>query len=135
MSHSRGAKVSEPTKSVSRGVKRGKPEGYIPAPPLSPGNLLRKYIVSELGVTQEHLAAAMQVSRFSINQIVNGRRAVTAEMALRLAYVTSTTPDLWLNLQRDIDLYEARLNLADRLSELKVLRKPKGERELFADLE
>jgi antitoxin HigA-1 len=75
----------------------------------------------------------MRVSRFSINQIVNGKRAVTADMALRLAHVTSTTPDLWLNLQRDVDLYEARLKLADQLQSMKVLRPAKTERELFLD--
>ena len=75
-------------------------------------------------ITQEQLADAMQVSRFSINQIVNGRRSVTADMALRLARVTSTTADFWLNLQRDVDLYEAGNKLADVLRSLPVLRRP-----------
>ena len=77
---------------------------------------------------------ALKVSRFSVNQIVNGRRGVTAEMALRLATVTSTTPEFWLNLQRSIDLYEARIKLSDDLPTLEVLRKEKAPSELVIDL-
>jgi antitoxin HigA-1 len=109
------------------------PAKQIPAPPVYPGEALKKRILDKDGFTQEQLAEAMGVSRFSINQIVNGRRSVTAEMALRLAYVTSTTADFWLNLQRDVDLYEAQLELGDELLRLKVLRKPVHERELFRD--
>jgi antitoxin HigA-1 len=108
-----------------------KPDKFIPAPPISPGDVLRDRILAECRLTQESLAEAMRVSRFSINQIVNGRRAVTAEMALRLSHVTSTTPDFWLNLQRDVDLYEARIKLANEMKRLKILRRPKESRELF----
>jgi addiction module HigA family antidote len=103
----------------------------IPAPPINPGQVLRKFILAGCQITQYELATAMRVSRFSINQIMNGRRAVTAEMAMRLARVTSTTAEFWLNLQRDIDLYEARLELGKTIEELKVLRKPKSDKELF----
>jgi antitoxin HigA-1 len=106
------------------------PEKYIPAPPIGPGDVLRKRILDER-LTQEMLAEAMGVSRFSVNQIVNGRRSITAEMALRLAHVTSTTPEFWLNLQRDIDIYQAKLKLAGKLDKLQILRRPKTEQELF----
>ena len=105
--------------------------GYVPAPPVSPGEALREFILGT-SITQERLADAMQVSRFSVNQIINGRRSVTAEMALRLARVTSTTPGLWLNLQRDMDLYHARLKLGSQINKLKVLRPPKAQHELFS---
>jgi antitoxin HigA-1 len=108
-----------------------KPERLIPAPPISPGDVLRKYILSNKGVTQDSLASAMQVSRFSINQIVTGKRSITAEMALKLARVTSTTAEFWLNLQLDMDLYRARLKLSEELTRLPVLRPPKTEDELF----
>jgi addiction module HigA family antidote len=110
------------------------PAKQIPAPPIYPGEALQKGILDKNGITQERLAEAMGVSRFSVNQIVNGRRSVTAEMALRIARVTSTTADYWLNLQRDVDLYEAQLELGDQLARLKVLRKPLAERELFRDV-
>jgi antitoxin HigA-1 len=106
------------------------PANYIPAPPIGPGEVLRKRILSQK-ITQERLADAMKVSRFSVNQIINGRRAVTAEMALRLARVTSTTPDFWLNLQSRLDLYRASLRLESELRGLEILRHPKPEQELF----
>ena len=106
------------------------PKGYVTAPPISSGHVLHtRFLDSKL--TQERLAAAMKVSRFSVNQIVNGRRAITAEMALRLAFATSTTPELWLNLQRDVDLYQARQKLASVFDELEVVRPPKPDAELF----
>src|ERR1041385_9570596 len=105
-----------------------KPDRFIPAPPVSPGDVLRKYILSDSEITQERLAKAMLVSRFSINQIVNGKRAITADMALRLAHVTSTTPDLWLNLQREVDLYQARLKLGEELESMEVVRRPRTEK-------
>jgi addiction module HigA family antidote len=104
---------------------------YIPAPPVTPGEFLRKRILNDK-VTQETLADAMKVSRFTINQIINGRRSITAEMALRLARVTSTSPDYWLNLQREVDLYNASLSLGPTLDALEVLRPPKSEQELFS---
>ena len=108
------------------------PDRFIPAPPVSPGDVLRKYIFSNEGITQDSLASAMQVSRFSINQIVNGKRSITAEMALKLARVTSTTAEFWLNLQLDIDLYRAKLKLSDHLVDLPILRSPKPDTELFS---
>ena len=107
------------------------PARYIPAPPVTPGEVLRKRVLNQK-ITRERLANAMKVSRFTINQIINGRRAITAETALRLARVTSTSPDLWLNLQRRLDLYQASLELASELENLEVLRPPKTEQELFA---
>jgi addiction module HigA family antidote len=103
---------------------------YVLAPPISPGAVLRKRILEKIGITQEELADAMGVSRFSVNQIINGRRSVTADMALRIARVTSTTPDFWLNLQRDVDLYQARLKLDHELGLMEVLRSPVADADL-----
>lgn len=76
--------------------------------PVSPGDVLQKDYIARRGVTQERLAAAMGVSRYSVNQLVNDRRNVTAEMALRLARVFGTTPEFWMDLQRDMDLQKVR---------------------------
>jgi addiction module HigA family antidote len=95
----------------------------IPAPPITPGEVLRERVLIPLGITQEHLAEALQVSRFSVNQIVNGRRAVTADMALRIARVTDTSPEFWLNLQRDVDIYEARRAIGPVVLKLKALQR------------
>lgn len=105
---------------------------YVLAPPISPGEVLRKYILKE-NISQDALAKAMAVSRFSINQIINERRAVTPEMALRLAQVISTTPEFWLNLQREVDLYEARKRVGPKLEKLPVLRPATKGRELYQD--
>lgn len=75
--------------------------------PPHPGDVLRR-LLADRRITQDRLAEAMRVSRYSVNQLINGRRAVTAEMALRLAKALSTSPEFWLNLQRGVDLHDAR---------------------------
>ena len=74
-----------------------------------------------LGVRQADLAAAMKVSRVRINQIVNGHAPITPQMALRLAKVTGTKPEFWLDLQTQFDLHRSRAELAGELEELRVL--------------
>ncbi len=101
-----------------------------PTPPISPGKVLNRILKGE--ITQGRLAKAMRVSRYSINQIINGHRNITAKMALRLAHVTSTMPNFWLNLQRDVDLYYANKKMAGALRQLQILRPPKSRRKLFS---
>lgn len=94
-------------------------------PPLfavSPGSVLRHEIEEALGISQDQLAAATGVSRLTINEIVNEKRTVTAEMALKLAKALDTDPRFWLNLQQDVDLVRARIKLG-AMSNVKVLRK------------
>ena len=123
------------TKSSSRVQKRGRDKlGDGIAPP-TPGAVLRKFLIGENKISQELLADALRVSRVTVNQLINGRQAVTAEMALRLARALSTTPELWLTLQRDVDLEIARQQLAGELLRVKVVRKPLNKRELFYELE
>lgn len=92
-------------------------------PPPSPGEVLKRYIVNGERITQDALAAAMGVSRLTVNQLINNKRTVTAEMALRLAKVLHTKPEFWLNLQRAVDLFEAEKTLAKELAKMPVLRK------------
>ncbi len=75
--------------------------------PTHPGVFVREDILTELGLTQEELAHWLGVSRRSINQLVNGKRGITADMALRLGKFTNTSPQLWLNLQTSVDLWDA----------------------------
>jgi addiction module HigA family antidote len=91
--------------------------------PISPGDVLRDEMRERAGVTQDSLAEALGVSRFSVSQLINGRRGVTAEMALRLGQVLDTSPEFWLNLQREMDLHRARRKLGDALATLPVLRR------------
>lgn len=84
-------------------------------PPLHPGEILRETFMVDYDVSVAELAELMDVSRQSVNAIVREKRAVSPEMAIRLAVVFGTTADLWLNMQRDVDLYEARRKLAKDL--------------------
>ena len=76
--------------------------------PTHPGIFVREDILEEFDLTQESLAQRLGVSRRSINQLVNRKRGVTVDMALRLGKFTNTSPQLWLNLQAAVDLWDAR---------------------------
>ncbi len=77
------------------------------AVPIHPGEHLEE-ILEELGVSQYRLAKAIGVPPIRINEIVHGRRAVTADTALRVGRALGMTPEFWLNLQRMYDLDVAR---------------------------
>ncbi len=91
------------------------------ARPVTPGEYLRRLLTC-LGVTQEELADALETSRFTVNQIVAGKRTVTPGMALRLSKATGTTIDIWLNLQRDVDLFDAYQEQRDTLAGITLVR-------------
>ena len=78
--------------------------------PTPPGEFINEDILIELNITQEQLAKSLGVSRRTINQLVNEKRKITADVALRLGKFTKTTPELWLNLQMAIDLWDASYN-------------------------
>jgi addiction module HigA family antidote len=75
--------------------------------PTSPGEILREEFLVPLGLTQKGLADHIGCDVKVINRIVNGRSAVTASMALRLGSALGTSPELWLNAQKAVDLYRA----------------------------
>jgi len=93
----------------------------IERPPTSPGEFITEDILHEYGLTQGQLAEALGVSRRTINQIINNRRSLTAEMALRLARYTGGTPDFWLNVQMSWDLWHAEQAAHDQLDKIKPL--------------
>jgi addiction module HigA family antidote len=73
--------------------------------PSHPGAVLAE-ILPESGLNQTELAKLMGVSRRLVNEIINERRNVTPDVAHRLAAVFNTTPDLWLGLQTDVDIWD-----------------------------
>ena len=75
--------------------------------PTSPGEILHEEFLVPLGLTQKALADHIGCDIKVINRIVNGRSGVTAEMALKLGAAFGTTPELWLNAQKAVDLYSA----------------------------
>ena len=76
--------------------------------PTHPGEMLLEEFLNPMGLTQRDLADGIEVSYQRVNEIVNGRRGVTAHTALRLAKFLGTTPDVWMNLQLRWDLYHAQ---------------------------
>jgi addiction module HigA family antidote len=98
-------------------------------PPQLPGVFLRDRVLRKPGakITQEALADALDVSRFTVNQIINGHRAITADMAVRLAHVLGTSPDLWLDMQKRVDLFEAQRKLEAEAPNLTILRNSESE--------
>ncbi len=76
-------------------------------PPLHPGEILKLHYLEPLELSVTQVAEALGVSRKTLSKIVNGRGAIMPEMALRLSQAFGTTPELWLNLQRNYDLWHA----------------------------
>ena len=92
-------------------------------PPPHPGELLREEFLEPLELTQSRLAEEIGVPFQRVNDLVNGRRGVTPDTALRLAKLFGTTPDLWLNMQRACDLYDAYRKGRDALRKIKPIKK------------
>jgi addiction module HigA family antidote len=76
--------------------------------PTRPGELIREELLPETGLSQTRLAQLMGVSRRTLSEIVNERRRVTPDIAFRLAKVFNSTPEMWLNMQQAVDLWETR---------------------------
>jgi len=77
-------------------------------PPVHPGRILKNHHLLPLSISLTDLAKILGVSRKTISKIVNERGAITPDMALRLSRAFNTTPDLWLGLQQEYDLWHAR---------------------------
>ena len=77
-------------------------------PPIHPGEILREEFLSPLGMAANELALALRVPATRINDIVNEKRGITADTALRLARYFGTTAEMWAGLQADYDLRLAR---------------------------
>lgn len=73
--------------------------------PAHPGEVLREWLPEGMTVTQA--AKDLQVSRVTLSKVLNGKASITANLALRLAAWLSTTPDVWLNMQTQYDLWQA----------------------------
>ncbi len=94
--------------------------------PSRPGDLIRNYLSDpELRLTQGDLAKRLRVSRANLNAIVNGKRAITPMMGMRLERVLGVSLQTWLNLQAAVDIYDALHSPeARQISKLKPLRMP-----------
>jgi addiction module HigA family antidote len=81
-----------------------RPKDRAPTPP---GEMLLEEFLKPLGMTQVELAERIRVPYVRVNELVNGKRRVTASTALRLAKAFGTSPEFWLNGQLVLDLYRA----------------------------
>ena len=87
--------------------------------PIHPGEILAEDFLAPMGVTQNRLANAIGVPPRRINEIVHGKRSVTADTALRLSRFFGTTDLFWLNLQDKFELDLRGAEIADQLDEIK----------------
>lgn len=84
--------------------------------PIHPGEVLQAEFIKPFGLSQNRLASAIGVPTRRVNEIVLGRRGVTADTALRLARYFGNSPQFWLGLQTDHDLDAAQRSLGTRLA-------------------
>jgi addiction module HigA family antidote len=84
-------------------------------PPVHPGEVLREDLMAPLGLSINGLARGLRVPVTRMSEIVNGRRSITADTALRLARYFSTTAEFWVNLQSAYDLDVATRASAEQI--------------------
>lgn len=75
--------------------------------PTHPGKIIQEDYLKPLLITIKKIAELLGISRKTMSKIINGRGSITPDMALRLSRAFDTTPDLWLNLQKNYDLWNA----------------------------
>jgi len=75
--------------------------------PTHPGGILKRHYIESLSLTISEIANNIGVSRKTISKIVNEKGSITPDMALRLSKAFNTTPELWLNMQINYDLWVA----------------------------
>jgi len=94
--------------------------------PTHPGEILRQDVLPALGITQGEFAKRLGVSRLTVSELLREKRALSPDMALRLARLLNTTPESWLNMQQAVDLWElgaARTGRYARITPVKPLVK------------
>lgn len=89
--------------------------------PTHPGEILAKEFLEPLGITQSQLAKELNTTFRTINQIVNEKRNISPEMAIKLARYFGTSEELWLNLQNQYDLHNVKEKRRDILKGIRPL--------------
>lgn len=102
-----------PTKSALKTITRN-PQWLGPA--IAPGEILLEEYLKPLGIGQIEAARRMGISLNRLNEIVLGKRIITADTALRVGRFLKTSPQLWMRLQADWDLHQALRREARRSS-------------------
>jgi antitoxin HigA-1 len=92
--------------------------------PTHPGRILKNLYMEPLGLSQTDAAKNLGITRKTLSMLLNEHQGISAEMALRLAKVFDTTPELWLNLQRNYDLWNTEQKVD--LSHIKMVHRNKS---------
>jgi addiction module HigA family antidote len=90
--------------------------------PIHPGEILMEDFIKGFGITQNKLAVSIGVPPRRINEIVHGKRGITADTAIRLARYFGTSEELWMNLQSSYELRLERRELKDAVATIEPLR-------------
>ncbi len=90
--------------------------------PIHPGEILMEDFIGGFGITQNKLAVSIGVPPRRINEIVHGKRGISADTAIRLARYFGTSEEFWMNLQSNYELRLERRVLRDRLTEITPLQ-------------
>ena len=104
-----------PTKSAARTITRD-PSALGPA--VHPGEMLLEEFLKPLGLSQVEAARQLGISTNRLNEIVLGKRGISADTAVRLAVALGTSERFWLGLQTDFDLEQARRALGKKIAQL-----------------
>ena len=91
-------------------------------PPAHPGSILRVHYLEQLEISVTDLAKDLKLSRKTVSKILNERGAVSPDVALRLSRALDTTPELWLNLQRNYDLWHTANETTDWQTIIPILK-------------
>lgn len=83
--------------------------------PVTPGEILLEEYLVPLSLSQNQLARDLDIPAGRINEIIRGKRSITADTALRLSIYFGTTPEFWLGLQADFELRIARQKALDSI--------------------
>ena len=87
--------------------------------PTHPGTILREDVLPALGMTQKEFATWIGVSRLTVSEILNEKRTITPDMAMRLGKALGNGPQIWLRMQQTLDLWElAQQNKYERIKTL-----------------
>jgi addiction module HigA family antidote len=89
--------------------------------PTHPGAILREDILPELNISQTELAERLGVSRLTVSELLHEKRALSADMAIRLARLLDTTPESWLNMQQTLNLWELEQRSAQEYDKIETI--------------
>lgn len=95
--------------------------------PIHPGEILMEDFIEAFGITQNRLAVSIRVPPRRINEIVHGKRGITADTAIRLAKYFGTSDELWMNLQSNYELRLERRTLREKVAAITPLKVARTE--------